>query len=127
MDDKTVKNMPIGILDDGKYRSSKVRLKVNDLVLTYTDALSEATGADGKLLGTQGVCDIVNSLDSVPPEALIPELLTAIRRLNSDNLTSDDTTVMLLRANGSGVPFMENLKAPFRMLKGLFSSRLRAF
>lgn len=125
-EDRSVKNMPIGILDDGKYRSSKIRLDVNDLVLTYTDSLSEAAGADGKLLGTQGVCNIVNSLSAVPPESLIPELLAAIRGINPDNLTADDTTVMLLRANGTGVPFMENLKAPFRMLKGLFSSRLRA-
>ena len=125
-DENSGNNIPIGILDDGTYRSSKLRLNVNDMVLTYTDSLSEATGADGDLLGTRGVCDIVNSLSAVPPESLIPELLSAIRRLNSDNLMADDTTVMLLRANGSGVPFIENLKAPFRMLKGFWANRIRA-
>lgn len=122
-DDEFASNMPIGIVDDGKYRSTKLRLNVNDMVLTYTDSLSEAIGPDGKMLGTQGVCDIVNSFSSLSPELLIPNLLDAIRRLNARNLMADDTTVMLLRANGSGVRLIENLKAPFRILKGLWQSR----
>lgn len=125
-DEKLRKNMPIGIVDDGGYHSTKLRLNVNDLVLSYTDSLSEAIGADGKMLGTQGVCDIVNTLSSTSLELLIPSLLDAIRKLNSGNLMSDDTTVMLMRANGSGVSFVENLKAPFRILKGLWQTRFRS-
>lgn len=125
-DEEAKNNMPIGIVDDSGYRSTKLRLNVNDMVLTYTDSLSESTDADGKMLGTQGVCDIVNSLNSLSPELLIPSLLAAIRRLNSDNLLSDDTTVMLLRANGSGVRFTENLRAPFRILKGLWQTCFRS-
>lgn len=124
-DEKSGNNMPIGILDDGMYRSSKLRLNVNDMVMTYTDSLSEATDADGRLLGTQGVCELVNALHAVPAESLIPELLSAIRALNSNNLMADDTTVMLLRANGSGVPFWDNLKAPFRIMKGLWADQSR--
>ncbi len=125
-DEKLRNNMPIGIVDDGGYHSTKLRLNVNDLVLSYTDSLSEAIGADGKMLGTQGVCNIVNTLSSTSPELLIPSLLDAIRKLNSGNLMSDDTTVMLMRANGSGVSFVENLKAPFRILKGLWQKRFRS-
>jgi phosphoserine phosphatase RsbU/P len=125
-DEEARNNMPIGIVDDGGYRSTKLRLEVNNMVLTYTDSLSESMDVDGKMLGTQGVCDIVNSLNSLSPELLIPSLLAAIRGLNSDNLLSDDTTVMLLRANGSGVRFTENLKAPFRILKGLWQTCFRS-
>jgi hypothetical protein len=66
---------------------------------------------------------MVNAFSSLPPESLIPRLLEAIRELSPGNLMSDDTTVMLLRANGSGVRFIENLKAPFRILKGLWQAR----
>ncbi len=125
-DEKSSNNMPIGIVDDGGYRSTKLRLNVNDMVLTYTDSLSEAKNRDGKMLGTQGVCDMVNTFSSLSPELLIPRLLEAIRELNPGNLMTDDTTVMLLRANGSGVRFIENLKAPFRILKGLWQARFRS-
>lgn len=122
-DEKPSNNMPIGVVDDGGYRSTKLRLNVNDMVLAYTDSLSEAKNRDGAMLGTQGVCDLVNTFSSLPPESLIPQLLEAIRELSPGNLMSDDTTVMLLRANGSGVSFIENLKAPFRILKGLWQAR----
>lgn len=125
-DEESNNNMPIGIVDDGVYRSARLRLQVNDMVLTYTDSLSESRDAVGKMLGTQGVCDIVNSLNSSSPELLIPSLLSAIRNLHTDNLMADDTTVMLLRANGSGVSFTENLKAPFRILKGLWQTYFRS-
>jgi len=92
--------------------------------LTDTDSLSEAVDADGKMLGTQGVCDIINSLSSSTPDRLIPSLLEKIRMLNAGNLKADDTTVMLLRANGSGASLIESLKAPFRILRGLWQARL---
>jgi serine phosphatase RsbU (regulator of sigma subunit) len=74
--------MPIGVVDDGGYRSTKLRLNVNGMVLTYTDSLSEAENRDERMLGTQGVCDMVNTFSSLPPESLIPRLLLAIRELN---------------------------------------------
>ncbi len=123
--DLRVHSEPFRSSDGGGYRSTKLRLNVNDMVRTYTDSLSEAVGADGKMPGTQGVCDIVNTLSSTSPELLIPSLLDAMRKLNSGNLKGDDTTVMLLRPNGSGVPFIENLKAPFRILKGLWQHLTR--
>ena len=125
-DRKSGNNMPIGIVDDSGYRSTKLRLNVDDLVLTYTDSLSEAIGADGRMLGTQGVCDIVNSFGTMSPGLLIPSVLNRIREFSSGNLVADDTTVMLLRANGTGVSFLENLKAPFRLLKGLWSRNVRS-
>ncbi len=78
-DEKPSNNMPIGVVDDGGYRSTQLRLRVNDMVLTYTDSLSEAKNRDGRMLGTQGVCDMVNAFSSLPPESLIPRLLEAIR------------------------------------------------
>ena len=121
-DNNSTSNLPIGIVDGIGYRSAKLRLNVNDMVLTYTDSLSEAVDADGKMLGTQGVCDIINSLRSSTPDRLIPSLLEKIRMVNPRNLQADDTTVMLLRANGSGARLIDSLKAPFRIVRGLWQS-----
>jgi len=56
--------MSIGIVDDGGYRSTKLRLNVTDMVMTYMDSLSEAIGRDGNMLGTPGVCNMVNTFSS---------------------------------------------------------------
>ncbi len=121
--DESLHNLPIGIVDKGAYSSRQLRLNVGDMVLSYTDSLSESLNAEGQLLGTQGVCDLVNEIDDSRPELLIPQLLSRIRSLHANNLTHDDTTVMLIRANGIGVRFIENLKAPFRLLGSLLGMR----
>lgn len=116
----TQQNLPIGIIDDGTYRSSRMKLQVNDMLMAYTDSLSEAVGTDGRLLGAEGICRLLNSMPLLSPELLIPALVDKLRELHPGNLTTDDTSVMLLRANGTGVTFLETLKAPFRLLREAF-------
>jgi len=115
-----MRNMPIGISELVVYRSGKLVLSPGDMVLSYTDSLSESLKEDGKLISPQGVCELLQDINVSNPGLIVPALLTRIRDLNSANLSSDDTTVMLLRANGTGVPWIDNLKAPFRLLRGLF-------
>ena len=115
-----MRNMPIGISDLVVYRSGKLVLSPGDIVLSYTDSLSESLKDDGKLIGSKGVCELLQDINVANPGLIIPALLTKIRDLNSANLLSDDTTVMLLQANGTGVPWIDSLKAPFRLLRGLF-------
>lgn len=123
----SIQNLPIGITDDGLYRSTKTRLNVNDLVLMYTDSLSEARDADGRMLGEVGIRKLLGEFDHLNPERVIPQLLEIVRGLHTGNLAGDDTTVMLLRANGSGVSFVENLKAPFRLLRGWLKNAVGRF
>jgi len=120
-----MRNMPIGIFESGDYRSGKLVLNPGDMVLSYTDSLSESRKENGELISPQGVCDLLQDIDVTQPELIVPTLLGKIRSLNSANLSSDDTTVMLLRANGTGVSFIENLKAPFRLLYSLFNRTSR--
>lgn len=115
-----MRNMPIGIFNAADYRSGKLVLSPGDMVLSYTDSLSESQKENGELISPEGVCDLLQDIDVMYPELIVPALLAKIRGLNSLNLSADDTTVMLLRANGSGVRFIENLKAPFRLLRALF-------
>jgi len=118
-----MRNMPIGIFDSGDYRSGKLVLSPGDMVLSYTDSLSESQKENGELISPQGVCDLLQDIDVAQPELIVPALLNRIRGLNAANLSSDDTTVMLLRANETGIRFMENFKAPFRLLRGLFTRK----
>jgi len=120
-----MRNMPIGIIDSVIYRSGKLLLDPGDMVLAYTDSLSESLNELGQLISPQGVRDLLQDIDVANPGLVVPALLSKIQGLHTANLSSDDTTVMLLRANGTGVSFIENFKAPFRLLRGLFGRRAR--
>jgi len=115
-------NMPIGIIGEQDFLSTKLKLEPGDMLLAYTDSLYEAHDPDGGILSAEGITRLANSINAEVPGEIVTTLLQQIRDLHPDNLTSDDTTVVLARANTEGVPLKDNFLAPFRLLRGLFSS-----
>lgn len=97
-----ISNVPLGILDGSDYDESRVTLNVGDLVMLYTDALTESHNTNGSMLGLDGFKSIVESIDVADPAQFVTELRERIASLNSANLDGDDVTIMLFRPNGLG-------------------------
>src|SRR5580692_7529954 len=100
VNDGATNNMPLGILGLTEYVQFDVQLENGDCVLTYTDALIESRDADGEMLGEAGLLRIVRLVGNVEPQLLTKTLLREIKDRFPDNLTEDDVTVLLVRANG---------------------------
>jgi sigma-B regulation protein RsbU (phosphoserine phosphatase) len=120
-------NFPLGIMDLADYEQFSLHLRTADLVLCYTDSLIEAKNASGEWLGPKGLLEIVQSLDTSDPGALIPTLIAAIRARAAGNLADDDVTVLLFRPNGltPRAPFSQRVLAPLRVLGGILGSLRR--
>ncbi len=99
-EDPTPNNMPLGIMDLTEYEQFDVELESGDCVLSYTDALIESHDADGEMLGEDGLLRIVRLLGDFEPQLLTKMLLREIKDRHTGNLTEDDVTVLLVRANG---------------------------
>jgi serine phosphatase RsbU (regulator of sigma subunit) len=126
-EDTELANIPLGVEDIVQYEKIDVTLDPGDLVLCYTDSLieSRATAApDGDLLGTEGVLDIIRTLDARQPAALIPALLAAIAAKAPGNLENDDVTVLLFTPSAlhRRTPFRDRFMAPFRVARGIAAS-----
>jgi sigma-B regulation protein RsbU (phosphoserine phosphatase) len=117
-------NIPLGIEDLCDYEQFGVRLAVGDLVMCYTDSLIESHGADGEMLGTAGLLEILSALDAPEPATFIAALVARIESIARGNLRGDDVTVLLFRPNGLGPkpPLRDRLLAPLRVLRGVARS-----
>jgi sigma-B regulation protein RsbU (phosphoserine phosphatase) len=118
-DSSTPSDLPLGIGDVFDYTEFEVRLRKGDMVLCYTDSLTEARFPNGELLGTQGLLEMVQAIDLSDPRAFIPSLLAAIITRTGDlGLASDDITALLFRAkaNRANTSFFTRLGGPFRLL-----------
>jgi sigma-B regulation protein RsbU (phosphoserine phosphatase) len=115
------RNVPVGVLDGIDFEQFGLDVAVGDLVLCHTDSLVEARYADGRQLGTEGLLDLVRSVDTDDAAALVPAVVSALGRLDAGNLTRDDLTCLLLRVNGSrpAVPLVDRLLSPARAAAGL--------
>ena len=114
-------NIPLGLLEMSEYQQFDVELEPGDCVLSYTDALMESNDADGQMLGEAGVLRIARLLGDVEPQKLIEMLLGEIAERSPENLSEDDVTVLVVRANGREprYSFGEKLGALVRFFRSL--------
>lgn len=108
--------IPLGIVGGVEYSQARLALKPGDMVLAYTDGLTETPVANNQLLGIEGLLKLVNSLDATQPDRLLAALLAALHEQAAAPV-GDDLTLLLARADRSGVPWRNNLLAPFRLLQ----------
>jgi phosphoserine phosphatase RsbU/P len=121
---KGPRNIPLGIFELAEYEHLDIELEPGDCLVSYTDALIESCDADGEMLGEEGLLRIVNLLGDVAAEKLIGSLLREIAERFPTNLSADDVTLMVVRANGRSLhfSFREKLAALGRFLKTLARS-----
>ena len=117
-------NIPLGLMEMSDYEHFDVELAPGDCLLSYTDALFESRDADGEMLGEAGLLRITRLLGDVEPENLIGSLLREIAERYPDNLSEDDVTVLLLRANGRqpSPSLAEQARAFFRFCRSLIGA-----
>jgi phosphoserine phosphatase RsbU/P len=114
-------NIPLGIMDLTEYEEFDVELESGDCLLSYTDALIESRDADGEMLGEAGLLRIMRLLGDIEPQKLTETLLREIGSRYPENLSEDDVTVLVVRANGREPrhSFKEKLSAATRLLGSL--------
>ncbi len=98
-------NIPLGLFAGAEYEQFDIELEPGDCLVSYTDALIESRDADGEMLGEEGLLRIIRLLGDVEPAKLIPTLLGEIEARYPENLSEDDTTVLVVRANGRRLKF----------------------
>jgi serine phosphatase RsbU (regulator of sigma subunit) len=115
------RNIPLGLIDLSEYEQFDVELESGDCVLSYTDALIESNGANGEMLGEDGVLRIVRLLGEAEPEKLTEALLAEIAERYPQNLSADDVTVLVVRTNGRELhySFWERLGALGQLSRSL--------
>jgi phosphoserine phosphatase RsbU/P len=120
-DSRTVRNIPLGIMDLTEYEEFDVELEAGDCLLSYTDALIESRDADGVMLGEAGVLRILRLLGKIEPQKMIETLLKEIGERYPENLAEDDVTVLLVCANGRQPSYSlkEKISAQMRFLGSL--------
>jgi phosphoserine phosphatase RsbU/P len=79
------------------YRETHRRLAAGDLLVVYTDGVSEAQDAGGRLFSEERLAEIVRADGAQPPEAVVDRILAAVDTFESGAERADDVTVLALR------------------------------
>lgn len=91
--------VPLGLLADVAYDRLVVKPQSGDLMVLYSDGVSEATSPAGNELGRDGLVNMARALDSSSAEALGTQLTSAVRAFRGDGEPLDDETIIVMRRN----------------------------
>lgn len=115
----TAADLPLGVMESASFSSMTLEFQPGDLILAYTDALSESRRPSGEMFHARGIRDVLNDSSQRPKEHIIPWIFDHLKSLDPTNLVGDDATLVLIEPTGRRIPFSENLLAPLRMLRGV--------
>jgi sigma-B regulation protein RsbU (phosphoserine phosphatase) len=89
--------LPLGLFSDTEYETSTVETSRGDLLLLYTDGISEAKNGSGDEFGETRVESLLKHCQGQSTEEMIRALLREVRAFRSGNPQHDDVTIMALR------------------------------
>ncbi|MEX2030264.1 MAG: SpoIIE family protein phosphatase [Anaerolineales bacterium] len=103
--------LPLGIFPDETYEARRESLDPGDVVLLYSDGVTEALDGTGKLLGQQGLADLLYAGHRASAEDQVHFLLEALELYRGDRPLLDDVALLLIRRVERGevrtiVPFV---------------------
>jgi len=87
----------VGAFPFSKYEESKLKLQSGDLLVCYTDGISEPENEYGEMFGEERLIELVAKNASRDDAAIIDSVMEAVRQWTGVPELSDDMTLLLAR------------------------------
>ncbi len=91
------RGMVLGIMDDMTYDEATAALAPDDILLLYTDGITEAMDAAGELFGKARLTAAVAQAAPATARDLIDAILAAVRDYTGDTPPADDLTIVTVK------------------------------
>ncbi len=89
--------LPLGMMEGFPYEEAKVEMAPGDLLVLYTDGVTEAENAQGDQLGDDGFLEVVVSSRGEGVQAVQERIHEAVREFAAGHEQSDDLTLVIVK------------------------------
>ena len=86
----------MGALPDAGYTADIIRLEKGDVIVLYTDGITEAENARQEMFGEERLRTLISQSRALPPTEIITTILRNVRVFCGDHPQSDDITLMVI-------------------------------
>ncbi len=89
--------MALGVMEDSVWQQKIVRFSPGDVLLLYTDGVTEAQDRSGRFYGEQRLQEVLRSLGSRPANEILESILADLKDFLGGDPQQDDVTLIVLR------------------------------
>jgi len=98
---KDVADLPLGLIAGTPYTQTAIQLSPGDLLVLYTDGISESRDAAGRELGFDQLASFASTVPVELPDKAGEALLSCVEMFRRPVPAADDETMVVLRRNAS--------------------------
>jgi sigma-B regulation protein RsbU (phosphoserine phosphatase) len=95
-------NLPVGMFSNQEYSMTKLSLERGDLLVVYSDGVSEATDSFNTEYGAERLCHLIREHRSKSPTGLLTALCEDLAAFRLNCRKADDATLFVLARIGNG-------------------------
>lgn len=93
---------PVGLLLNSRYEQGSFALEPVDLLVLFTDGISESMNSGDEEWGEERLIDLAKTFDDIPAMEVTNRIMTAAQTFATGAPQHDDMTVVALRVRRSG-------------------------
>ena len=87
----------MGVITDAEYLSNEQPLSPDDVVVLYTDGITEAMNAREDMFGEERLYEVIRHVNGLNAGEILTNILNAVKEFTGDYPQSDDITLMVVR------------------------------
>ncbi len=106
----------LGVLPSARYRQAEVEIEPGDLLVVFSDGISEAANVTGQEFGEEGIIESVKRVWREPAAGVCDGILNDVRAFLDKELPHDDQTLMVVRLERTAIGQEEHRGAAAGML-----------
>ena len=90
----------IGLVEEAQFSVERTSLSPGDILLLYTDGVTEATNRGNEEFGEERLAGLVRRESALPAKELVRALRGALEAFSDGRPLSDDTTIVACKVTG---------------------------
>jgi sigma-B regulation protein RsbU (phosphoserine phosphatase) len=89
--------VPIGIYPAVQFEATQFQLAKDDILVAYTDGITEAANTSGQLWGVERLESLLRSCGRLTPGKIVERILAEVSNFANDELQRDDVTLVVMK------------------------------
>ncbi len=94
---KITPNIPLGVMDDMIYHEEHLHLGEGDMLVLYTDGVTEATNRRKEFFTEENLLKVLDGCRGLSPGGVVGKILAAVHQFAAGAAPADDITLLTLK------------------------------